>query len=98
MSETRLRNKLRLHLSNASNCENGLNESLLLCYNKIMELCKKGFLSHCIFHIRDVNQNDCELHQEVMDWMTENASSSISDNMDIGISKCFKSDKCPTLA
>jgi hypothetical protein len=46
MSETRLRNKFCIHLSNASNCENGLNETLLLCYDKIMELCKKELLSH----------------------------------------------------
>jgi hypothetical protein len=72
MSETRLRNKFCIHLSNASNCENGLNETLLLCYDKIMELCKKELLSHCILHIRDVNQHDCELHQEAMDWITEN--------------------------
>ncbi len=69
MTGTELLARLRQWLVDASNCTDQLNATTQLFFDEIEELCKELQLNIRIFHNKNVENEDGEIHHMVQNWM-----------------------------
>lgn len=71
MTGTELLARLRQWLVDASNCTDGMNATTKVFFHEIEELCKERQLNIRIFHNKNVENKDGEIHHMVQNWMRE---------------------------
>ncbi|PMD20765.1 hypothetical protein NA56DRAFT_703998 [Hyaloscypha hepaticicola] len=71
MTRAKLLARLRQLLVDASNCSDGMNATTKVFFDEIEELCKERQLNIHIFHNKNVENEDGEIHHTVQNWMRE---------------------------
>jgi hypothetical protein len=71
MTGTELLARLRQWLVDASNCTDGMNATTKVYFDEIEELCKERELNIRIFHNKNEENEDGEIHHMVQNWMRE---------------------------